>query len=460
MITQELDEKHFSSWTDKEIIAIRNEDPAGIADIITNKLLAAGFAPSEVHCNIHDADIKEVWDEALQQYVIENKIRHFHCVVHFYKDDTGFLWSGTIDQIASAIGIGPNQIDKPERGKFAYDNMLAYLIHIKYVDKAQYDPHKVYSTGICKDGVPLFKPYMEYYKERKKAWEEGRAKITAKQAQIDIDNLEAMILLGQVTKNQVLLTDRFFEIYARFKKRCDDAFDTFAQRKIARTVQAMEAGEFKVSVFFITGKAHAGKSMFTDCLVRQIQKDAKEQYGEDWTACSVAASNPFDEYMGEEILVMDDLRGMALTASDWLKLLDPDRVSIGSARYRNKKMACRCIIINSEKDVVEFFYFLKGAGGDRSEALDQFFRRIMARVVVYRVPDDFDRRRISVGEMQETDDYKVYKPDVDQNREYMTPHPKLTLHHNFEKNVQDMDYEEAQNYLSAMVMRNNGLISA
>ncbi len=30
-------------------------------------------------------------------------------------------------------------------------------------------------------------------------------------------------------------------------------------------------------------------------------------------------SNPFDEYLGEEIIKMDDLRGMAMTASDWLQ---------------------------------------------------------------------------------------------------------------------------------------------
>ena len=72
-------------------------------------------------------------------------------------------------------------------------------------------------------------------------------------------------------------------------------------------------------------------------------------------------------------------------------------------------MACRVIVINSEKDVLEFFYYLKGNGGGdaKAEALDQFFRRILARVKVYRVPNDMDIRRIEVGHMQETNRFQL-----------------------------------------------------
>lgn len=266
--------------------------------------------------------------------------------------------------------------------------------------------------------------------------------------------LEELILTGQVVKNQILLTDEYFDIYARNKRRCDDAFDTYAQKKIARTIQAMENGEFKVSVFFITGASHSGKSVFTDNLVKQIQKDIKAEMGVDWSVCSVASNNPFDEYLGEEILVMDDLRGMSLTPSDWLKLLDPDRISTGSARYRNKKMACRVIVINSEKDVLEFFYYLKGNGGGdaKAEALDQFFRRILARVKVYRVPNDMDIRRIEVGHMQETNRYLARVPGTSNHYGECV---QVALHHDFNKDLQDMDYTDAQEYISAMVVDRN-----
>lgn len=453
-ITQQLDDE-FWDWTDEEKEAIKNKELHKIMNIIGQRMFDNNMLIAEMHGIIHDKDLREVWSEADSRYVLEQKPPHVHIVCRFGKDPDGKPRGGTLTKIASVVGLEPQYVEKPQRGKYAYDNMLSYLIHIKYTDKTQYEPQDVVTVGCAaKDGTLLYKPYTEYYNERRREWLDGRAKIIKERARVEVDKLEEMILNGEVTKNQILLTDSLFEVYARNKRRCEDAFDTHAQRKIAHTIQAMENGEFKVSVFFITGASHSGKSMFTDNLVRQIQKDAKEQFDADWTVCSVASSNPFDEYLGEEILVMDDLRGMSLTASDWLKLLDPDRINTGSARYRNKKMACRTIIINSEKDAVEFFYYLKGSGGgDRSEALDQFFRRIIARVRVYRVPD-IDVRRIEVGEMQETNRYLVNEPGACGPDRHLR---KLTLHHDFNKNLQDMEYDEAQEYLSAMVMERNNI---
>lgn len=447
MITQQTDTQYFSDWSEEELKHVENADITGIMSVIGHKLQERGYMAQEMHGILHDEDTREVWDDVSGNYVIDLKARHFHIAIKFLKYDK--VWySGTLPQVAAAIGLEPQYVEKAGKGKYAYDNMVSYLIHIKYPEKHQYSPKKVVSMGAVQNGEKMYTGYMAIYKERKKVWEDGRAKIKAQQAQIGIDNLEEMILLGEVSKNQVLLTDSYFEIYARNKRRCEDAFDTYAQRKIAKTIQAMENGEFKVSVFFVTGRSHSGKSIFTDCLVEQIRNSVKAETGDTWGMCSCAATNPFDEYNGEEILVMDDLRGLALTASDWLKLLDPDRINTGSARYRNKKIACRAIIINSEKDVVEFFYYLKGSGGDRSEALDQFFRRIMARIIVYRVPDT-DTRRISVGEMKETTAYKIDSPSSDGGT--------LTLHHKFEhgENTRSMEYNDALNYLTKIVIDNN-----
>lgn len=454
MLVQQLD-PDFYDWSPEEKEAVESKDVRVITNIIGQRLYDAGMVVAEMHCIVHDKDMREVWDNAASNYVIESKPEHIHCLVKFWKDDKNKVHGGTLAKISTALGVEPQYIEKPSAGKYAYDNMLAYLTHVKYADKAQYKPEEVMSTGCMKDGKKLYKTYMEYYEERKKDWLEGRAKVKAQQARVNIDILEERILTGEVCRNQILLTDELYDIYARYKRRCDDALDTYAQRKIAKTIQAMENGEFKVSVFFITGASHSGKSVFTDNLVKRIQSDAKARFGEDWTVCQVASSNPFDEYMGEEILVMDDLRGLSLTASDWLKLLDPDRISYGSARYRNKKMACRTIVINSEKDVLEFFYYMKNSGGgDRGEALDQFYRRIIARVKVYRVPDNLDVRRIEVGQMQETN---RYLEDIPGTSDCNGESKHVTLHHDFNKDVQDMEYEDAVEYLSAMTMARNGL---
>ena len=188
--------------------------------------------------------------------------------------------------------------------------------------------------------------------------------------------------------------------------------------------------------------------------MERLKTDAREQLGQDWTVCGCAASNPLDDYDGSEILVMDDLRGIAMTASDWLKLLDPDRVNAISARYKNKKVACRAVIINSERPALEFFYYLKGAGGDRAEAMDQFFRRLTAHVVVYRVPDEPETRRAIVGEMRETGPYQVPSPS---GRQYNGDQSMLTLSHDMRKDEQDMDYDAALDRLAGIAMGRNGV---
>lgn len=444
-ITQQLDPQYWPGWSDVERAALQ-KDAKAIGDVIAARLAAVGYMPESLYCVIHDKDTRRVWDEGMKQYVIECKPRHVHAVVKFVTAGKQ-ICSGTLPQIAQAVGIEAQYVEKAPRGRYGYDNMLAYLIHIKYTDKAQYSPSEVYSTGAAQqqpDGSvkALYRDYADIYAERREEWETGRAAVQRQKAETGIDALEMQILTGEVTRNQVLLTDELYSIYARNKRRCDDAFDTYSARKIAKAVQAMEAGDFRLTVYYVTGPSHSGKSCFTDALVKRLIADAKERLGQDWTVCSAAASNPFDEYRGEEIMVMDDLRGMAMTASDWLKLLDPDRVNVGSARYHNRQIACRAVIINSERDVLDFFYYVKGSG-DRSEAMDQFFRRILARVIVYRVGDV---RRLRIGHMQETDPYEAQEPGK------VT---QMTLHHDFSADEMDVDYETALQHLSDLVMRRN-----
>lgn len=276
-IVQELKPEFFHGWSGADLNALSNGAPA-IANVLLTKLYNANFAVKEMHVIVHERDSREVWDDTLHRYIIELKVPHFHAVIKFLKNDKGKVLSGTINQIANAVGVEPEYVAKAKKGGYAWDDMLSYLIHIKYVNKAQYDPQEVYSCGVTINGVDTWTPYMDIYRNRKKAWEDGRAMVTAKQAKVDVEILEEKVLMGELKKGQVLLTDELYNIYARNKRRIDDAFDTYADRKIAKTIQAMENGEFKLSVFFVTGASHSGKSIFTDCLVARIKKDVKERF--------------------------------------------------------------------------------------------------------------------------------------------------------------------------------------
>lgn len=450
-ITQQLNPEYWHGWSAEEKLALK-KDAQAIGNVICSRLSAAGYMPESLYCIIHDKDMRKVWDEHKKQYVFENKPPHVHIVVKFITENKKIL-SGTLQQIAVAVGVDAQYVEKAARGRYGYDNMLSYLTHIKYLDKTQYSPLEVYSTGVASrqaDGSykVVYKPYADIYSERREEWESGRAALQVQRAKTAIDTLEMQILLGEVTRNQILLTEELFNVYARNRKRCEDAFASYSEKKIAHAIKAMESGEFRLTVYFITGKSHSGKSVFTDKLAKEIIEKAEHLFSQNWSIYNAGASNPFDEYQGEEIMIMDDLRGASMTASDWLKLLDPDRVNVGSARYRNRKIACRVVIINSEVDVLNFFGHMKSdiKGSSYSETMDQFFRRILAQIIVYRIDDI---RRLRIGHSREVG--SPYEVEVLKGKKV------LKMHHDFNLNPMDLGYEEALEYLSDLVMKRNNL---
>ncbi len=395
-IEQQLDTSFFPQW---------NNDPLGMTALneaiqgnILNLLIYigcllynAGLIPQEIYGIIHNKDIHSVWDEVTKQFIDVLKAVHFHIVVKFEPNK-----GGTLTQIETALNMPKQFIEKPKRGRYAYDNMLAYLIHIKYPNKYQYNPNEVLSVGyyldnnmalfsnVKPDGTPTCHPYTSIYEERKEDWLKGRAKVKSDKANLDIDWLEEKLLTGEVTKSQIVLTDEYYDIYARHKKRCQDAIDTYGERRAYLTLQALNNGDFKKTILFIKGKAGSGKTKFTIKLCQRLVELSttlnSNSSDKQWRVCQTAAKNPMDEYNGHEILFMDDVRGFSLSLADWLKLLDPYNISPASARFKNKLPACRVIIITSSIDPVSFFYFCRMSASDKLESFDQFMRRIEALV--------------------------------------------------------------------------------
>ena len=67
-------------------------------------------------------------------------------------------------------------------------------------------------------------------------------------------------------------------------------------------------------------------------MVAEIVLQAEKQ-GLNWKTYNAGSKNIFDEYFGEEIIVLDDPRYDSLLPSDWLKLLDPLNKSYLSAMH-------------------------------------------------------------------------------------------------------------------------------
>ncbi len=87
--------------------------------------------------------------------------------------------------------------------------------------------------------------------------------------------------------------------------------------------------------------------------------------------------NPLDDWRGEEVLLLDDLRASAMDANDWLLLLDPYNASPAKARYRTGR-GSRLSVSAATIEPVEFFYYA-ARRATWTQALDQFIRRLAPR---------------------------------------------------------------------------------
>lgn len=97
----------------------------------------------------HGLKIKEMY---AIEHKSNNEWKHYHILSKLEGE------GATLDEIADYLGIVPEMIEKPKPGRYTYENMLSYLIHIKDVDKIQYSPDDVITL--------VGKNYSEYYTER------------------------------------------------------------------------------------------------------------------------------------------------------------------------------------------------------------------------------------------------------------------------------------------------------
>jgi plasmid replication protein rep and AAA-class ATPase domain len=358
MLVQQLEDEHWKTWDDITSVKLaRDGDIRPLLETVINKLNKANITVKEAYGIKHDKDEVRVWDQKLMKNSIEKKAIHVHFLFKFER-------GASLNKIALAIGIEPQYLEKLKSGRYGYDNCLAYLTHAKDETKYQYRPEEV-TTVLGED-------YTSIYNRSIETWLKGRATKKAKETNLSVDWLVERILDGEVTKRNIMLTDDYYAIYGQHKRKINEALETAGERRSYRTIAELEAGKFKKTVLFIQASSGVGKTKLSKDLIELIQTSAVKN-GLNWEACMTASTNAFDEYSGQEILFLDDIKGNSFTVSDWLKLLDPYTISPISARYHNKMGSARVIIITSTKLPVELFYF---ANGNHNEDLGQFVRRI------------------------------------------------------------------------------------
>ena len=359
MIVQQLDEKYWEHWDiNKTITPAKDGNLRPLLEETVKRLENNNCTISEAYGIIHDKDERIIWNEDKMENITENKEKHVHMLIKFDKGDT-------LNCLAVATGIEPQYLEKAKSGRYGYDNMTAYLVHAKDPDKFQYPPKEVVTVKGEK--------YESVHGRRMETWVKGRAIKEAKETREDIDYVISEIVKGNLSKEQVLLTDELYKVYAQHKRRINEAFETAGENKSYQTVADLEAGKFKKTCFFIHGKSGTGKTYVSKKIIETLKNLALYAENKTWYSCMTASTNAFDEYNGQDILFLDDIRGYSLSVSDWLKLLDPYSISPISARYHNKLGSAKVIIITSTMNPTEFF---ESAKGNYSEDVGQFIRRM------------------------------------------------------------------------------------
>lgn len=223
LLAQDFQPQHWN-WTDEEKTHLGNITEMG--EIIKNRLENGGCLIAEMYAIKHDKDEQKIWNEYKMIYEVKFTSNHVHFVIRFKKGDK-------LAVIASLIGVEPNFIEKPQRGRYAYDNMLSYLTHIKYAKKYQYDAHDVVTIA--------GKPYIEYYRERHESWTQGRAVITETELRKTFKFLEHKIFTGEITMQEIIFNKEYKIVYRKYRRKIDEAFDNVKHSNDLETKYLLDA---------------------------------------------------------------------------------------------------------------------------------------------------------------------------------------------------------------------------
>ena len=125
-----------------------------------------------------------------------------------------------------------------------------------------------------------------------------------------------------------------------------------------------------MEVIFITGKAGSGKTTYA--------KRMLDKLGLDYCISS-SSNDPFQDYLGQKAIILDDLRDKSFELEDLLKILDNNTKSSVKSRFNNKVFNGEMIVITSS---VPIAYWYPEHKYNKNEDLNQLYRRIGQYIIV------------------------------------------------------------------------------
>lgn len=260
----------------------------------------------------HDKDIKDTGEPVPV---------HYHIVIKFTSPTKK-------EQIIKKFPIGYAENTK---------NLLAsvqYLIHKNNPEKHTYDWSELETNDLDL------------------TW----AKVTTgSQGEVSLTGLLDDIHNGKLKEYQLSEIDHM--IYTKYKTRIDNAF-------IHYTETIMRDKKRNIEIWFLTGATGAGKTTFA-CDLADSLTETPGSY-----CISSGSKDAMQDYKGEPVLILDDLRADSFKLHDFLKLTDNNTRSSTNSRYKNKPFTGDFIIITSIKPITAFYSLTP------DEEKEQLYRRI------------------------------------------------------------------------------------
>lgn len=248
---------------------------------------------------------------------------HYHLVLVF-RDPTAF------EQIKAKFPYGDIENAKSVK------NCVQYLVHMNDLSKTQYD----FSTIFTNDGnIDKFK-----------------LQSVANQM-LKLDDYIHRIDNGEI--REFNLTEYVpIDIFSKYKTHIINALE-FYRRKV------MTNADRNIKVMIFTGETGTYKTTYAKQYCKNLHK----------SFCVSSSSNdPMQDYKGEDVLILDDIRDTTFRFHDLLKVLDNHTNSSIASRYSNKAFIGDTIIITSSQKLSQWYF------NETREDKDQLYRRITTQM--------------------------------------------------------------------------------
>lgn len=267
----------------------------------------------------------------------------------------------SLNSIAKKLGDKPQQLTA-WRGDST--NGYAYLIHAttEAQSKYQYDPKDVRASK-----------GFDYVAEMKRISAEIKEKHKVKAT--NIDGLLDSLYVGAITKKD--LEERLTgSQYGKLKRQIEDVWNKYLQKSAEKWRKEMISQNKYVKVIWIDGIAGVGKTS----LAKKYAKESGQEY-----FVSGSSKDIFQDYAGQHVAILDELRPNIMPYHDLLRITDPYGIEDGAnapSRYHDKAIACEVFIITSPYSPFDF-YKECFRGQDPHTIVDSFEqlnRRIMLNI--------------------------------------------------------------------------------